>query len=354
MAGLSEVLLEGKVSILEAGTGGDQLTYGLHHSEVSALIGTLLGDEGVVAVSHHGAELCMLLLHGNLCGHGLNRGSLVLSAEGHQDSARTDGGIEALTETALGADIKVSCQLFQVLSKAALNLLMDVLRLLGLDRDVLLCTVGVQELTGQVQDHLAVPVHDQPVGVGDIGHMAGFQIFLLRQLHETGLILRCHHNCHSFLRLGNGQLCAVQTLVLLRYLVQVNVQTVSQLTDGHGYTAGTEVVAALDETACLRIPEQALQLSLLRCITLLHLGTAAVQRLQVMGLGGAGGTADTVASGTSAQKDNHVTGGRHLTPYIFCRSGCHNGADLHALCGIARMIDLIHKTGSQTDLVAVG
>ena len=36
------------------------------------------------------------------------------------------------------------------------------------------------------------------------------------------------------------------------------------------------------------------------------------------------------------------------------RVSAYNGTDLHALCHIAGMIDLVHLTGSKADLVAVG
>ena len=52
------------------------------------------------------------------------------------------------------------------------------------------------------------------------------------------------NDSHALLRLGDGELGAVQTVVLLRHGVQVDVKAVGQLADGDGYAARAEVVAA--------------------------------------------------------------------------------------------------------------
>lgn len=92
------------------------------------------------------------------------------------------------------------------------------------------------------------------------GHHGGLQIFLVSQLHEAGRILLLHHHGHSLLGFTDGQFRAVQALIFFRYLVQVNLQALGQLANGHGDTAGPKVVAAFDQTGGLRISEQTLQL----------------------------------------------------------------------------------------------
>ena len=76
--------------------------------------------------------------------------------------------------------------------------------------------------------------------------------------------------------------------------------------------------------------------------------------MRVVRLGGACRAADTVATCRTAQQDDHITGSGNLTADILCGSGGDDRADLHTLCGIAGMIDLVHNAGRQTDLVAVG
>ena len=76
--------------------------------------------------------------------------------------------------------------------------------------------------------------------------------------------------------------------------------------------------------------------------------------LEVMALGGAGGTADAVPAGAAAQQDHHVPGCGPLPADIFRRGRAHHRAALQALGHIAGVVDLRHVAGGKADLVAVG
>ena len=209
---------------------------------------------------------------------------------------------------------------------------------------VLLCTVGVQKLAADVHDGNAVPHHVQALFLGDLSHRGSLEVLLGGNGDELVHILRGKGYSHTLLALADGQLGAVQTLVLLGDLVQVDVQAVGQLTDGNGNAAGTKVVAAFDHLAGVLAAEQALQLALDGRIALLHLGTAVLKAVQLVCLGG-----------TEEKRLNMVwNGGGALAADVGSRGSAHNSADLHALCHIAGVVDLVHLTGSQTDLVAVG
>ena len=73
-----------------------------------------------------------------------------------------------------------------------------------------------------------------------------------------------------------------------------------------------------------------------------------------MGLGGTGGAAAAVAPGPAAQQNDQVAGLGALPADVGSGSGGDDRADLHALGGIAGVIQLIHLAGGQADLVAVG
>ena len=73
-----------------------------------------------------------------------------------------------------------------------------------------------------------------------------------------------------------------------------------------------------------------------------------------MYFGGTGSAAAAVTSGTSAQQNDDITRIGGLTDYIFTRSRPHDGADLHTFCNVVGMVNLLHITGGQADLVAVG
>ena len=89
-------------------------------------------------------------------------------------------------------------------------------------------------------------------------------------------------------------------------------------------------------------------------LALLDLSTAVLEAVQLVGLGGTGGTADAVAAGAAAQQNDDVAGSGAFAADVGSGRCTHNSADLHALCHIAGVIDLIHLTGSEADLVAVG
>ena len=72
-----------------------------------------------------------------------------------------------------------------------------------------------------------------------------------------------------------------------------------------------------------------------------------------MRLGGTGGTADAVTTGASAQQDDHIAGGGFLAADMAGGGGADHSADLHALGGIAGVVQLGDLPGGKTDLVAV-
>ena len=214
--------------------------------------------------------------------------------------------------------------------------------------------IGGEEFAGQVHDRVAIPDHRHTRIFGHGCDDLGFEVLFLGVAKELVHILRSHIHGHTFLRFGNRKLGAVQTFVLLGYLVEIHIQAVSQLADRHGYAARAEIVAALDQTACVATTEQTLQLAFDRCVALLHLGTVEFQRFDVVGFGSAGRATDAVTSGTSAEQDDLVARGRGLTAHMIGRSRGHDRTDLHALGHIARVVDLVDLAGGQTNLVAVG
>ena len=159
---------------------------------------------------------------------------------------------------------------------------------------------------------------------------------------------------HALLGLGDGELGAVETLVLLGHLVKIDVQAVGELAHGDGDAARAEVVAALDEAAGVAAAEQALQLALHGGVALLDLGTVLLDGLDVVRLGRTGGAADAVTAGAAAEQDDLVAGRGALAAHVVGRRGAHDGTDLHALGHVAGVVELGDLAGGKADLVAVG
>ena len=127
--------------------------------------------------------------------------------------------------------------------------------------------------------------------------------------------------------------------------VQVDVQAVGQLADGHGYAACAEIVAALDQPGDLPVAEQPLDLPLLGRVALLHLRSRrSPADCGGMALGGAGGAAAAVPCRCvrPAGSSRSPGAGAFTADYIVSRRRADHRADLHALGDIAGMIDLVH------------
>ena len=213
--------------------------------------------------------------------------------------------------------------------------------------------VAVEEVAAHVHDGGAVPLHAHARLFRDLGDGRGLEVLLVRERDERVHVLGRERHGHALLALGDGELRAVQALVLLRHLVQIDEQAVGQLAHGHGHAARAEVVAALDHAARVAAAEQALDLALHGRVALLHLGAAAFERFQLVRLRGTRGAADAVAAGAAAQQHHHVARRGRLATHVIGRGGAHHGADLHALRGVTGMVQLVHLAGRQADLVAV-
>ena len=160
--------------------------------------------------------------------------------------------------------------------------------------------VSIQESSGQIHDGLAPPVHYQSRALSYNSHRHSFQIFLLGIAKEGIYIFGIYHYGHTFLGLGNGDFCAVQAGVLLRHLVQIDLQTCCQFADSYGYAACTEVVALLNDLADFFSPEQSLDLSFSRRISFLYFCAAGLNRFLCVYLGRTCCSAAAVTSRTSA------------------------------------------------------
>src|SRR5699024_2068922 len=116
---------------------------------------------------------------------------------------------------------------------------------------------------------------------------------------------------HALLRFADGQLRSVQTAVFGRHAVEVYVQPVGQLADGHADASRAEVVRLFNQARHFRPAEQTLQLAFFGGVALLPLAAALLKRLRIVLLRGARRPADTVAPRTTAQQQHDVA--RHGT-----------------------------------------
>jgi len=69
--------------------------------------------------------------------------------------------------------------------------------------------------------------------------------------------------------------------------------------------------------------------------------------------GRAGGSADAIASGTTADEEDEVAGIGTTTEDVFTRRGGDDGSDFHAFSGVVGVINFGDFSGGEADLVSV-
>ena len=351
-----EILLVRIAHVFVARTGRHDLRRRLDNGIGGAVVGAPGGDIGVVAEGHDAGRIGISVRR-ELLHRDLRLAALRAASEGHEHRRTADRRVEHLDQTPLREHVVVAQVVGETLGKrCALDLPgkgIAVLHLADAGLGIVLRAGAVDELAAQI-DHLALALeHAHAARGGYVGNMHRLDVLLAAVTHELLHVARLDDHGHALLRLADGQLRGIQTVVFRLHAVEVDVQTVGQLADGDAHAAGAEVVRLLDQARNLRAAEQPLELALLGGVALLHLAAARLERLSVVLLRGSRGAADAVAARAAAQHDDPVPGLGTLAAHVLGLHGTHHGAYLKALGHIVRMVDLTDVGRGQTDLVAV-
>ena len=139
-------------------------------------------------------------------------------------------------------------------------------------------TVGIQKFAADINNFLAVPVHDESRLGLNLCHGHCLEIFFICQRKESVNIVRLDNDRHALLALAYRKLRAVETLVFFRHCVEVYLKSVRKLAYSNRYAARAEVVAAFYHQAGFFVSEKSLELSLLGGVALLNFRTATLER----------------------------------------------------------------------------
>ena len=164
-----------------------------------------------------------------------------------------------------------------------------------------MCTVSIQECTGNIYDFLAAPYKYQTRIFCNNSYRNRLQVLFVCIAKESIYIFRVNYYSHTFLRLGDCDLSSIKACIFLRNFVKVYSQTCCQFTDCNGNTACTKVITFLNNVADFLTTEHTLNLTLSRSITFLNLSATYFDGSFCMNLGGTCCTTDTVTSCTSAK-----------------------------------------------------
>ena len=190
----------------------------------------------------------------NFSRHTILRCQLVLTAIRHNHRPRTDGAVKHFGQAFLTGGVQAAEHFLCFTCEInGFRFFAERFRFLNQNIGVLGSPVGVQEISGKVQNFLAAPFHDQTSGVGDNRYLGNLQIFGVAHLNKMIDILCRDDNRHTFLGFRDRQFGSVKAFIFLRHLIQINIQTVCQLADGYRYAARAKVVAALDHTSQITV-----------------------------------------------------------------------------------------------------
>ena len=162
-----------------------------------------------------------------------------------------------------------------------------------------MCSVGIQECTGNIDDLFSSPGEYQTRVLGYDCNFGCLQVLFCGIFQELLTVFRVDDNGHTLLGLGDGDLGSVEAGIFFRYFVQIDLKARCQLADGNGNSACTEVVAFFNQKADFLAAEQSLQFTLSRCVSFLYLCTAGLDGFCRMYFGGTGCTAAAVSSSTA-------------------------------------------------------
>ena len=279
---LFEVLLQGEVCVLTAESCGHQLADAFDDGQIRARELIAFRDVGIESPCH-GTRRGGLTVDGEFCHHRHTRRQLPVAAERHKHRGRADGAVETFGKPLVRADILVDDQRMHPLSEAlTLPAATVVLGFGHMHIGVLRSAVRGEEGTADINDRVALPGHAQTLLLGHTRHHGGLKVLLTGIFHELIDVFGCQGHRHALLAFGDRELGPVQTLVLPGNGIKIDVEPISQLAGCHGDAAGPEIVAALDQTACIATTEQPLQLALDGCVALLDLGTAILKAFGVL------------------------------------------------------------------------
>ena len=354
----AEIFLERKADPAVIPAGCHDLRHRFQNGIDRSVIGRPAGQVWIKPITHHGDRIGRSLQHRQFCHHGLSLRQLISAAVGHEHASGSDGTVKHLHQSLLRTYVQISQHgkpcLPDIAHFFSLKILLFLRRHIHGHRGLLMSTVGVQKRAGEIHDLLPSPSQNQPRRLCHLCHTDRLQILLGRIFHKFIHMLRIYHHCHALLRFRDGDLRPVQTRIFFWHLVQIHQKPVRQLTDGYRYASCTEVITLFNQTGHLRTAEQSLNLPLCRRISLLDLRAAGLNGSLCMHLGGTGGSAAAVPSGTSAQQNDDIPRIGSLPDHILPGRRSHDRTDLHTLCHIVRMIDLLHISGGKSDLISIG
>ena len=102
-----EVFLEGQANLIRPAAQGHHLSGGFHHRIEGTMEGAPFRQRRIQAKGHGRSRVGFCAFHRQFCHHAFSRGQLMLATKGHQHRIAANGGVKALSQAFLTADIQI-------------------------------------------------------------------------------------------------------------------------------------------------------------------------------------------------------------------------------------------------------
>ena len=275
----------------------------------------------------------------------------------HEYRCCSDRTVKHLNKSLLGAYIQIFQSLhpffFHVTDFFSYKNAVPAIRNVHCNRCLLMCSVRIQKCSGQIHNLFSSPGQNQSRFFSYYCNLCCLQVLFCCISHEFFYVLWIYNNSHTLLRFGDCNLRSVKTCIFLRHFIKVYSESVCQFTNCDRYTTCTKVVTFFDQLTYFFSAEQTLNLTFCRRISLLDLCSTGLDRFLCVYFGRTGSSATAVTAGTAAKQNNDISRIRCFTDHCASRRCSQNGANLHTLCYIIRMINLLNCSGCETDLVTI-
>ena len=163
----------------------------------------------------------------------------------------------------------------------------------------MLCSRTINKLAREVSDKFSFIELTHATCVCYICHMGIFNIIHMAVTLHFFAVFGFYHNCHTLLRLANSQFGRIQTAILGRYTIEIDIQSVCQFTDSYTHSTRTEIIGFLNKTRHFWTAHKALQFAFLRGIPFLYLAATRLKRCLGMLFGRTRCSTDAIATCTA-------------------------------------------------------
>ena len=283
--------------------------------------------------------------------------TLIFTTEWHQHCWTTDSGIECFDKTFLCQYVivlEVVLEAFAEISTCYFTFEWVAFyhcTYVGFSK--VSCTCRVDKFAREVNNSFATIEHTHTRCISYVCHMHHFDVLFGAIFHELFFIFRFNYHWYTFLRFRDSQFGSVQATIFCFYSVEIDVETIGQLTNSHWHTTCTKVVRFLNQTCNFWTTEQSFQFAFFRSITFLYFRRTCLDWHHVVLFRWTCCSTYAIATCTTTKHQHYITRSWRLATHSIGTHCTCNCTYFQAFCHIVRVINLTEVCCCKTYLVTI-